>query len=452
MTFNNQNINQNNLANIAAQIEKQREAEPKKQKADDLENIATKVAQEQELMPTPTAMAAPPPTTGQRVMGALATPGEALVEAGQRLGQLEQAIPGVMPLARGIVGALPQQARRGLAALQVKGDILPQATPVARTGGRLLGDITGLELGGEMAAPGLAAAKIPGVIGRPAAQALGGALTSPLHPLFGAITAGAGGTALEAAKMAKFLPKLTLGGLGKATSRAYENMKAIGNKFYDDTFAGIGHIKVQLGDETQAAIKNLKNIFPETSQVGKAIKTFEEKPTLEGMHKLKSAIGERESSNIATIRKSGTNPTTDAELPSLTDARKKIAANTRDYLGIISPEKQALYDKAQQHWAQNVVHFKEFPVIRTLLGKRRIAKPGLFREFAEKVIPKEVPKGQVPPEAPTEALRRIVGVPRGVAQTGRILHHRIGGIPLAAWLGIGGVGALGGGDILRRFL
>lgn len=447
--------NGNNLEQLAAglaQDQEQTQQQPK-----DLESLATNIAQQQ--VPIPVQ----PPTVSQRVQDILATPGEALVEAGQRLGQLEQAIPGVMPLARKIASLLPKSVQRGTGlppgvrqrlatVLQQKQDILPQATPVARTGGKLLGDVTALELTGGAIAPALGVAKIPELLGRPAAQALGGVLTSPTHPLFGAITAGVGGTALEALKGLKFLPKMTLGGLGKATSRSFENMKSIGKRLYDQTFEGVGHIKVQLADEAQSAIDDLKDVLSKTSPTRKAIDNFEKNPTLRGMHDLKSSIGEKESSNVATIRKSGMNPVIEDEQPALTSARKTMAKNTRDYLGIISPEKQSLYDQAQAHWRQNVVPFREFPIIRTLTGPRRIAKPGLFKEFAEKIIPEEAKLGKIPREPPTEALRRIVGVPRGVAQTGRLLHHKVGGIPLGAWLGVGGLGAVGGGDILRRHL
>jgi len=154
----------------------------------------------------------------EQIESLLAAPGQTLLEAGQTLSRIVQGLPGAQPLARGIVGALPEPARRGLAALQVKGDILPQAPAPVKFGGALLGGGTAAELGGEALAPALEA--IPGGaaitklaqrfprLARTAATTAFGALTSPGQRFRGAALGaglGAGAEAVGAApQIAKF--------------------------------------------------------------------------------------------------------------------------------------------------------------------------------------------------------------------------------------------------------
>lgn len=157
------------------------------------------------------------PLTDQ-VESLLAAPGQTLLEAGQTLSRITQGLPGAQPLARGIVSALPESVRRGLAALQVKGDILPQAPAPVKVGGALLGGGTAAELGGEAIAPALEA--IPGGaaitkfaqrfprLARTAGTSAFGALTSPGQRFRGAALGaglGAGAEAVGAApQIAKF--------------------------------------------------------------------------------------------------------------------------------------------------------------------------------------------------------------------------------------------------------
>lgn len=141
-----------------------------------------------------------------------ATPGQTLLEAGQTLSKIVQGLPGAQPLARRIVSTLPEPIRQRLAALQVKGDILPQATPVAKIGGALTGGLTAGILGGEAGGAALGTeALAPAVRGiteafpklapralRTAGTGLFGLAADPGHRLRGLLTGGALGTTAEA--------------------------------------------------------------------------------------------------------------------------------------------------------------------------------------------------------------------------------------------------------------
>lgn len=148
------------------------------------------------------------PSIGQNVESLFAAPGQTLLEAGQTLSRLVQGLPGAQPLARGIVGAVPKSVRRRLAALQVKGDILPQAPTPVKLGGALLGGGTAAELGG--AGLGTALEGVPALskiaqlaerfpkIARTAGTTAFGALASPGQRERGALLGAGLGTAAEA--------------------------------------------------------------------------------------------------------------------------------------------------------------------------------------------------------------------------------------------------------------
>jgi hypothetical protein len=281
-----------------------------------------------------------------------------------------------------------------------------------------------------------------GIAGFPA-----GAAISPQHRIMGGIlgSATAGAPELLGSALRNF-PNLFLGKLAKSTAEASEKMKTIGKQLYDKSFEGTENLPPELSAAGKQSIENLKQVFPTPgSKVRKSIDIYEKNPSIRGIHQLRSDLSKKFSSNLDVIQKKGLETPVETEQTGLENAIDNLAQDTRTNLAKISPEKVQQYDIAQQHWRENVVPLREFAPIRKLLGKQRLAEPSLFKAFAGKVL-----RGEK--ETPTEAIRRIVGVPRGIAQTGQLLHRRVAGVPLGVWLGSGTAGALGAGSIFGRHI
>ena len=274
-----------------------------------------------------------------------ATPGETLLQAGQTLSRIVQGLPGAQPLARGIAGLLPEHVRRGLAALQVKGGILPQATPAARVGGALLGGGTAAELGGAGIGAGLRALPevAPGLAGitRAAerfpklARTLGttafGALVSPGQRGRGALLGAGLGTAAEGVgaapelggalvkgarkilapilphqEAADILDDLSGGkGIEENTKALAKDIKKIGNKKINESGKNFDTVISKAGnesiyDETQPPSKEGYRILEKwkrspidnyTPTLKDAHEEFMEMPTFDKAHKLQSTLG-----------------------------------------------------------------------------------------------------------------------------------------------------------------
>ena len=274
-----------------------------------------------------------------------ATPGETLLEAGQTLSRIVQGLPGAQPLARGAVGLLPESVRRRLAALQVRGDILPQATPAARIGGALTGGITAGILGGEAGGAALGAeALAPAVKGitevfprlAPRAIRAGGAglfglAADPEHRLRGLLTGGAIGTTAEALGLtpqafrairrgagkilapilphqeaANILDDLSGGkGIEENTKDLAKDIKKIGNEKIKESGKNFDNIISKAGDEsiydeTQPPSKESYRILEKwkrspidnyTPTLKDAHEEFMEIPTFDKAHKLQSTLG-----------------------------------------------------------------------------------------------------------------------------------------------------------------
>lgn len=280
------------------------------------------------------------PTTGQKVEQVLASPGQTLLEGGQTLSRIVQGLPGAQPLARVIVGALPERVRRGLAALQVKGDILPQAPTPVKFGGALIGGGTAAELGG--AGLGAAFEGVPALskvaqlakrfprLARTAGTSAFGALTSPDQRGRGALLGaglGAGGEiAAEVPQIAKFGlekakglfspfaaetdAKNTLNELSEGKSLE-ENSKSmsglIRNKFNQLLYKSNTNFKSVLdkvGDKDISNSKTLKEAQSSmdefTPNLKKVFNKFKEKPTFENAHNLRIDLGDEMSFPVLT--------------------------------------------------------------------------------------------------------------------------------------------------------
>lgn len=217
------------------------------------------------------------PSELERLKRIAATPGETLLEAGQTLSRIVQGLPGAQPLARGAVGLLPESVRRGLAALQVRGDILPQATPVARIGGALTGGITAGILGGEAGGAALGTeALAPAVRGiteafprlapraiRTAGTGLFGLATDPGHRLRGLLTGGAFGTTAEALGLAPQTFRAIGRGARKILSPILPHQETA--NILDDLSGGKG-----VEENTKALAKDIKNKFEEKEKKSSA--------------------------------------------------------------------------------------------------------------------------------------------------------------------------------------
>ena len=288
--------------------------------------------QPRNLLADPTQNTQMPSNQLQSIEDFLATPGEILLKAGQTMSNIVGGLPGAQPLAREIVGVLPESARRGLASLQVRGDIAPQATTAANILGPVLGAGTAAELGG--AGVGAALETSPALAGlaklverfpriaRSTGTAAFGALTDPENRARGALLGaglGAGAEALTGApQIAKFgiekaktlfspfAPETEaqniLSDLGKGQNLE-ENSKSLAtlirNKFKDKTTQSSSNFNSVLNKvgskeiEAPQTLAEAKDAIDEfTPNLKKVFNKFKENPTFENAHNLRVDLGE----------------------------------------------------------------------------------------------------------------------------------------------------------------
>lgn len=187
--------------------------------------------------------------------------------AGQDLGNLLAGIPGAMPLARKITGALPENIRRELAALRTD-RVIDKPTLGARIGGGVLAGITGAELPGAAlgAIPKIAelAAAFPRIAraARPLLLGAGGAAISPEHRLRGFLTGTALGAGLEAPGAA---PEIARGATAIAT-------KISPNRYAKEILKRIPKYRTGMGEEFLNKLSGGEELPENTKKAATAIR------------------------------------------------------------------------------------------------------------------------------------------------------------------------------------
>lgn len=391
------------------------------------EQIQQPTQQPQDLLGAAPVAGTTPMDVARNLLGFGKTAMEIPVVAGQDLGELVAGIPGAMPLARKITGALPENIRRGLATLGTD-RVIDKPTLGARIGGGALAGITGAEL------PGAALGAIPKIAElvsafprlaravRPLLLGAGGAAISPKHRLRGFLTGTALGAGLEgpgvapeivrsatgvatrlspnryAKEIVKNLPKFrsaeetldNLSGnktlnenskiLAKDIRNSYKKFKDVDSKNFGTVINKAGNESIY--DETQLPSKDGYRILEKwkrspidnyTSTLKDAHEEFMDIPTFDKAHKLQSALGRAGSDLLKAPRSDIVNRDIGNRF---LDARDRLLRDMNNHLNKIDSTGNLVneYNSARNYHKFHVIPYEENSAIRKI-AKGNIINP-----------------------------------------------------------------------------
>lgn len=442
MAFNNQS----DLSALAQQLSSQQTAMPKTEpQKNDLENLAVKIAQEHEMLAQPKAISEPKSLLGTIGTAATAIP----VAATQELRRMTKNLPGskygLINLVNLALQKEPQEIQH-----------TPELSPLAGQIGTTLGHAVGLGGQAIASAPLLeltAASRLPSALKPLLSGGLTGAATSPQSPLIGAMTGAAGGAALESihpiVNLAKNVPNLFVEGLGNKITNTFEDAKNIGKNLYSKAFQGAEKIIPTVSQDTGILVQKLKNLFEEPqkirgirveSAIDNALNTYQRnvpKKGIESLHDLRSDLSKIYVNGADKALKSGLDATGKLKQDALLQTINSISKDTANNLKNLSPDNLANYEKAQLHWRNNVVPFRNLLSIRKLLGTEKEPTSSLFRDLARRA-------------ESAKKVRDVLGMSRTTAQIGNLIHNKLGGLPrgILSDAGLLGAGAVLGHNIL----
>jgi hypothetical protein len=221
-----------------------------------------------------------------------------------------------------------------------------------------------------------------------------------------------------------FLPKhLSVTKLAQLVTKTKQEQESLGGNLYKESFKGTQNIKPRLSAPTVQSLGDSQSLVATHADVNKALKTFYQNPTLEGLHFLKSDFGKMTSKLDSKELKSGLSQSEINKRSLLNESSQNIHGDLDRNMSNVSPDAYSKYLGAQKHWRENVVPFNTYNSVKKLLGKDHEISRTLFTDLAKRADS-------------AKRLRELMNLDRG-ALGGKGLR-RAAGLGVLGGLGIGG--------------
>jgi hypothetical protein len=296
-----------------------------------------------------------------------------------------------------------------------------KGTTAAKIGENLIAPMV-LPMGAEK----LAASMGPGLMSKMLAYGTTGAAVTPgggMRQLAAGLTGAVGG---GVSHFMSTLPYMFKGKLGVKIEQAAAHNKEIGKELYTQAFKGTEKAIPQISEKTTSSLADLAEAFPaKANPITKAVRTYNKSKTITALHSLKSDLMKKQSGYAKLALSKGLTATQEEEGKMINKAIDSLGEDISDSFQKIGPEAHNKYLLAQQHWKDNVVPFKHFSSIRNVLGKEREISPRLYTDLTKDSVS-------------ANRLRTLLKTNLGSLQLARLMHHKVAGLPLPAYLGLGG--------------
>lgn len=293
---------------------------------------------------------------------------------------------------------------------------------VGELGGNILGTLLG---GGALKGLGAAGTLLPKVLaygGTAAATQPGGLMERGIAGALG----GAGGATEH---LMSTIPYMFMKKLGQKIETLEKLHKGIGTDLYDEAFKGTEKIAPKISDETASSLEDVVKTWPTAANPAvKAMRVFAKQNNLKALHTLRSDFRKLVYRMKDVAIGKGSTGEDISKSDALNDAIENISKDLRSNMKAVGPETYNKYLIAQKHWREKVIPFRESGAIRELLGEKRKISPRLYKDLTERSLGLNN-MGRV---------RAMLKTNLGSMQLARVMHHKVLGLPLPAYLALGG--------------
>lgn len=225
----------------------------------------------------------------------------------------------------------------------------------------------------------------PGTAGQRAVAGLVAGTAPEVVPALGKIAKGLGKGGAAVAK--SFDPKYwSATNLSKLITKTHGDQKVIARQLYNQAFKGTKNIKPFISPQTHNSLVDMIEGPAGSGDIKKSLLRFKDNTTVEGLHALRSDLGTSLDKLNTKELKSGLDSFDGDKQTSLRGARAGIDNDLERSMLKSSPDNYSKYQRAQEHWKENVVPFKAYPSLRKLLGPEHEITRSLYSDIAKKSV------------------------------------------------------------------